>query len=71
MNDMNSKSVPYPEDLPDPLDEVQNAKLWGLASLQSALGSVRGGKIFSLLDPALVVSLWLWVLGEAQDADES
>ena len=69
MNDTNTSSE-Y-GDLPDPRAEIQNAKLWGLASLQSALGPARGEEIFSSLEPGLVVAAWLYLLGEAQDADES
>jgi len=69
MNDMNASSG-Y-GDLPDPREEIHNAKLWGLASLQSVLGPARGEDFFSSLNPSMVVSFWLWVLGEALDADES
>lgn len=72
MNDTNNTNASSPEgSLPDPLREIQNAQLWGLASLQSVLGPARGEEIFSSLNPSLVVAFWLWVLGEALDADES
>lgn len=69
---MNNTNASSPDgDLPDPRAEIQNAKLWGLASLQSALGSSRGEELFSSLEPGLVVAAWLYLLGESQDADES
>jgi hypothetical protein len=72
MNDTNNTGASSPEEyLLDPLREIQNAQLWGLASLQSVLGSARGEEVFSSLNPSMVVSFWLWVLGEALDADES
>ena len=54
-----------------PVEEIHNAHLWCLASLQRVLGPEKGLAFMETLSPPEVISLWLYLLDASQDADES
>lgn len=59
------------ESIPVSIQEVQNARLWCTSILERIYGPKKGGEILLSLDPMMVVSLWVYLLDESLDADES
>lgn len=54
-----------------PVEEIHNAHLWCLSSLQSVLGPEKANSFMEFLHPSGVIALWLYLLDASQDQDES
>ena len=58
----------YANLLVNPSEEIDNSFVWGLSSLQSILGPTLGLSALQIMNPRLVLSVWIFLLSKSQNS---